>query len=42
MVHDYSFFGSTVDFVIKKKGTSDKNMTVELDSPASTPSKNWM
>jgi len=43
MVHDYSFFGSTADFVIKKGTfgifigfghlqTSGRNMTVELDS----------
>ena len=44
MVHDYSFFGSTADFAIKKgtfviftgcgqtSETSGRNMTVELDS----------
>jgi hypothetical protein len=43
MVHDYSFFGSTADFVIKKEHlkflpdlaklqTSGRNMTIELDS----------
>jgi hypothetical protein len=43
MVHDYSFFGSTADFVIKKRTfgiftgfghlqTSGRNMAVELDS----------
>jgi len=46
-VHDYSFFGSTADFVIKKEHLGflpdlaiSKRRRVR--QPASAPSKNWM
>jgi hypothetical protein len=33
MVHDYSFFGSTADFVIKKEHNSEETPVVQILNP---------